>query len=456
MTMETINPATGEILKSYDEMSSKETAKIVSSAYEAYQAWQQTSLKDRVALLHSLAGELLSHKDKYGLLITKEMGKPLAQSVAEVEKCASMCTYYIENIEQLLKPKVIETEYKKSYVCYESTGVIFAIMPWNFPMWQVFRFAVPNITAGNVALLKHAPINTGVALAIEEIFIKAGYPKNIFRSLIIEVDIAAEVIANPQVAAVTITGSERAGASVASTAGKNLKKCVLELGGSDPYIVLADADLEHTATTIVNSRMMNAGQVCISPKRTIIIESVYDKLEKLILDKTKAFTLGDPLEDGTKMGPMARGDLRAELHQQIQDSVRAGAKLLLGGELPEGKGYYYPATILADVPESAPAYSQELFGPVISLIKAKDEDDAIRVANSTRFGLGGGVFTADLKKGEEIARNKIITGTCCVNDSVKSDPRLPFGGTKSSGFGREMSAEGLVEFLNIKTINIKE
>lgn len=450
--MTTINPATGQQLQTYEEMSSKEVSDIIEKAHDAYLDWRDTPFSDRIKCMKKVADILEKNKKDYATLMANEMGKPITAGITEIEKCIWLCDYYADNIEELLKPKEIKTDFKKTYVTYKPTGVIFAIMPWNYPIWQVFRFAVPNLLAGNAGLLKHAPISTGTALIIDEIFTEAGFPHDLFRSLIIDVEEASRVIAHPHVTGVTLTGSERAGRAVAAEAGKALKKVVLELGGSDPYVVLEDADLDKAAETIVTSRMNNTGQVCIAAKRVIPVASVHEALKDKILEKLKAYQPADPLNEKTVMGPMAREDLRDEVHRQVQDSVKSGAKLICGGELPDGKGFYYPPTVLDHVAKGMPAYDQEIFGPVITFIPAKNEDEAIEIAKDTSYGLGAAVFTKDLARGEDIAVNKLRAGTCVVNTLVKSDPRLPFGGIKNSGFGRELSSEGLHEFLNIKTI----
>ena len=344
---------------------------------------------------------------------------------------------------------------KKSMVVYRPLGIIFAIMPWNFPFWQVFRFAAPNLMAGNAGLLSHAPISTGTGQAIEKLLKDAGFPENLFRSLIISNDVAAFTIKHPKVVAVTLTGSEKAGSIVGAEAAGALKKVVLELGGSDPYIILEDADLELAAEECITSRMSNTGQVCIAPKRLIVVNAVRDEFEKLVIKKLDRYQMGDPMDEKTNFGPMARKDLRDEVHRQVQDCVKKGATLITGGEIPDKKGFYYPPTALKDVKKGMPAVDDEIFGPVAVFIDAKDEDDAIRIANDSRFGLAGGVFTKDIKRGLDIATNKIHTGTCYVNGFSGSDPRLPFGGIKFSSYGRELANEGIRAFVNVKTICVK-
>jgi succinate-semialdehyde dehydrogenase / glutarate-semialdehyde dehydrogenase len=454
MIINTINPSNGALIAKYPLLSSQSLTVNIASAQEAFLQWSVSSLDDRVGLLDNLAGQLKTRKQEIALLMTLEMGKLLKHSEAEVDKCISLCDYYRENIKHQLADKIVNTASEKSYVSYQPLGVIFAIMPWNFPLWQVFRFAVPNVTAGNVGLLKHAPISMGMSLLIQDVFEKGGYPKNVFQSLVIDEKQASEVINHEHVKGVTITGSERAGRSVAEQTGEALKKVVLELGGSDPYLILEDADLEKAANMLVNARSLVTGQVCISPKRIIIVDAVKENFTQLVLEEAKKITFGDPLDESSIMGPMARKDLRVSVHQQVQDTVKAGAKLLLGGEIPEGEGFYYPMTVLDNIPRNCPASDDEIFGPVICLFSAKDEDDAIAIANNHRYGLGGGVFTQDLDRGEKIAKEKLQAGTCVVNSMVTSNPSLPFGGIKCSGFGRELAAEGLHEFLNVKTVNV--
>lgn len=454
MSIQTVNPTTGEVIKKYEEMSSDEVKQIIDDTYNDYLDWRQVSFAERAKKLHAAADLLKKNKTQYAKLMATEMGKPITAGEAEAEKCAWVCEYYADHADELLKPRIIKTEMKKSYVTYRPGGVIFAIMPWNFPMWQVFRFAAPNLMAGHGCLLKHAPISTGTALAIEEIFRQAGLPKNIFRTLIIGTDEAANVIANPKVAAVTLTGSERAGKAVGTEAGKALKKVVLELGGSDPYLVLKDADLDQAVEACITSRLNNTGQVCIAAKRIIVVDEIYDEFKKHVIAKMKEYQTGDPLDKNTKMGPMARTDLRDEVHRQVQESIKNGATLEMGGELPSGKGCFYPPTLLTNVRPGNIAFEQEIFGPVVTLIRAKDENEAIAMANDSRFGLGGAVFTKDLSRGEKIAAERIHTGSIAVNTYVKSDPRLPFGGIKCSGYGRELSEEGIKAFTNAKTVSI--
>ncbi len=409
----------------------------------------------RADRLRAAAALLRERSQSLAELMAREMGKPLAQGRAEAEKCAWVCEYYAEHTASFLEPEQIATDATRSYVTYRPLGIVFAIMPWNFPLWQVFRFAAPALMGGNAGLLKHAPNVPGCALAIEQIIRDAGFPEGLFRTLIISVPQSRAVIRHPRVAAVTLTGSTGAGKAVAREAGARLKKCVLELGGSDPYLILADADLELAVETCATSRLLNSGQSCIAAKRFIVVESVRAEFERRFVARMARAKMGDPFAEGIDVGPQARIDLRATLHDQVQRSVDKGARLLLGGVVPSGPGFFYPPTVLTDVRKGMPAYREEFFGPVASIIPVKDERSAIRVANDTPFGLGGAIFTTDVARGERIAANEIEAGACFVNAFVKSDPRLPFGGIKESGFGRELSRQGLLEFQNAKTVYVR-
>ena len=451
-SIQTINPATEENVMRYPIMNQHDVNSIIQDMHSVQQAWRLSPLTLRQQWLCNMSKLLLEQKIRCATLITTEMGKPITQALQEIEKCATLCDYYAQQGAGFLTPDPVQTEFYKSYRSFQPLGIIFAIMPWNFPFWQVMRFAVPNLMVGNAGLLKHAPNSTGTALLIESLFLEAGFPTNLFRSLVMDVDLAPFVIHHEHVAGVTLTGSNQAGKSVAAEAGAALKKVVLELGGSDPYVILEDADLELAAEQCVLSRLNNAGQVCIAAKRMIVVERVKLTFEALVLDKAKKYIMGNPQNSKTTLGPMARQDLRAKLHEQVQRSIAAGSRCILGGTLPNSKGYYYPATILTDVSLDSPAFTEELFGPVICIITAKGEDHAMRLANTTQFGLGGAVFTKDLAKGERLARDGIEAGTCAVNTLISSDPRLPFGGIKQSGFGRELSLEGMREFVNIKTV----
>jgi succinate-semialdehyde dehydrogenase / glutarate-semialdehyde dehydrogenase len=453
--IKSINPANGKEIHSYTEMSETEINKIISGAHSAFLNWQKTDFTTRAKLMKNTTKVLRSGISKWAEVMTLEMGKPINQSKAEVEKCAWVCDYYAENAEKFLADELINTDAAKSFVAYRPLGVILAVMPWNFPFWQVFRFAAPNLMAGNAGMLKHSSNVTGCALAIEEIFREAGFPDDLFRALIVSSKNVKPVIENENIKAVTLTGSVPAGKAVASLAGYVLKKTVLELGGSDPYLILEDADLEKATDMCVNSRLINGGQSCIAAKRFIIVESVYDEFERLFVQKMKLKKMGDPFNSDNDLGPQASIELRDELHQQVVKSIEKGAILLLGGEIPKLEGAYYPPTVLSKVVPGMPAYDDELFGPVAALIKVKNEEEGILAANNTSFGLGAAVFTANSERGERIAKKKLNAGCCFVNDFVKSDPRLPFGGIKDSGYGRELSFLGIKEFVNAKTVYVK-
>ena len=454
MPIKSVNPATDEEIHAYEEMSEGEVGRIIERTRLAAEEWSHTSFSTRAQCM-TRAGEILRERTRrYAELMTDEMGKPIAASRAEVEKCAWVCDYYAENAEAFLAPENVETDARSSYVAFRPIGVVLAVMPWNFPFWQVFRFAAPALMAGNGGLLKHASNVFGSALAIEEVFRDAGFPERLFRTLLIGSGGVSAVIDHPGVAAATLTGSTPAGRAVAARAGDRLKKTVLELGGSDPYVVLEDADLDSAVETCVESRLINAGQSCISAKRFIVHESVFDEFEERYVALMKDKRVGDPHDEENHLGPLARKDLRDELHGQVIASIDNGARCLLGGEIPRGVGAYYPPTVLSDVEPGMPAYDDEIFGPVAALIRAEDEDDAVRIANDSPFGLGAAVFTQDLTRGERIARDGLQAGACFVNAFVKSDPRLPFGGIKESGYGRELSHFGIREFVNIKTVFI--
>lgn len=453
--MKTINPATGEVLKEYKEMEMNEIESIIQKANTAQKEWNTKSFNVRAGYLRKMASILKDRKNELAELMAKEMGKPLDQGVGEAEKCAWVCEYYADNAERFLEDDVIETDASKSYVTFNPLGVVLAIMPWNFPFWQLFRFAAPALMAGNGAILKHSENTTGCALEIEKIIHEAGVSSDLFRTIVRNKSGMKEVIQHEGVAAVTLTGSTRAGKAVAAQAGETLKKTVLELGGSDPYVILEDADIKRAAETCATSRLINSGQSCIAAKRFIVTEKVYDEFVEEFTRVMKSKKVGDPFEEGTEVGPQAREDLRDELHKQVQKSVEKGARILLGGEKPKASGAYYPVTILDNVSPGMPAYEEELFGPVAAIIKVKNEEEAIKVANDTSFGLGAALFSKDLKKAEKIAATKIEAGCCFVNEFVKSDPRLPFGGIKKSGYGRELSLYGIREFVNAKTVYVK-
>ena len=455
MSLVSINPATGEKIREYQETAQEKTEVMLQQAQDDFLRWRETTFEHRRDLLLKVAADLRSNSQRYAEIMTAEMGKPIKEGRAEAEKSAWACEYYAENGEKFLAPEPVETDASKSYVTFLPIGTVLAIMPWNFPFWQVFRFAAPALMAGNVGVLKHASNVMGCALAIEKIFRDASYPEGCFSSLVMGSDRVGELIDHPVVKAVTLTGSTPAGKAVAARAGNALKKTVLELGGSDPYVILEDADLDQAVTACVTGRLINTGQSCIAAKRFIVVESVAKAFEKKLLTVMKEKTMGDPTDESTDIGPMARHDLRDELHDQVKQSVDAGARCLMGGKVPEVEGAYYPVTVLADVAPGMAAYEEEIFGPVASIIPVRDEAEALKTANDTPFGLGGAVFTSDIIKGEQIASEVIEAGACFVNDFVRSDPRLPFGGVKESGYGRELSRFGIREFVNVKTVYIR-
>jgi succinate-semialdehyde dehydrogenase/glutarate-semialdehyde dehydrogenase len=455
MPMETINPATGELIKTYAAMTEDDVNHIIRACHDTFPEWRATPFTERTALMKKAAAILRENVEEYGKLMSLEMGKTIKEGRSEVQKCAWVCDYYAENAEEFLRPEFVQTDASNSFVSFQPLGVVLAVMPWNFPFWQVFRFAAPALMAGNVGILKHASNVPGCALAIEEVFHNAGFPKNAFRTLMIGSKQVASAIENPLVKAVTLTGSTPAGKAVAAKAGEMLKKTVLELGGSDPYIILDDADVEEAVNACVLSRLINAGQSCIAAKRFIVVEHVKDEFEKRFVEKMKTFKMGDPMDETVNVGPQARRDLRDDLHRQVGESIAKGAICLLGGEIPEGKGAFYPPTVLTNVKKGMPAYDEELFGPVAAIINVKDEAEAIRTANDSIFGLGSAVFTRDTVRGTRLAEKEIQAGSCFVNTFVRSDPRLPFGGINESGYGRELSHFGIKEFVNIKTVYVK-
>ena len=454
MAIESVNPSTGDTIKTYDEMTPQQTAAAVAEAHEAWKAWRKVPFRERAVPMKKAAAILRQRKEEFATLMALEMGKPLKQGIAEAEKSALGCDYYADHAEGHLAPETIKTDASKSGVAFEPIGVVLAVMPWNFPFWQVFRFAAPALMAGNAGVLKHASNVPGCALAIEQVFVEAGFPRGVFRTLLIGSRQVKAVIENPLVAAVTLTGSTPAGKAVAAQAGAVIKKAVLELGGSDAYIVLDDADLDLAVNTCVTSRLINSGQSCVNAKRFIVVESLAAAFTEKFVVAMKTRKMGDPMADGTDVGPQSRPDLRDELHKQVVDSVAKGAKALLGGEIPSGRGSFYPPTVLTGVRKGMPAYDEELFGPVAAIVTARDEADAIRIANDSIFGLGAAVFTRDVARGERVA-GELEAGCTFVNALVASDPRLPFGGIKESGYGRELGSYGIKEFVNIKTVYVK-
>jgi succinate-semialdehyde dehydrogenase/glutarate-semialdehyde dehydrogenase len=453
MTIDSINPATGDKLKAHEEMTAETVKARIDAAGEAFAAWRRTTMSERAGCLLEAARLLEEEKERLAFLMADEMGKPVRDGRAELEKCAFVCRHYAKGAEEMLAPEIVKTDAEKSYVVFPPLGVVLAVMPWNYPFWQVFRFAAPALMAGNAVLLKHASNVQGCALAIEAVMRDAGFPDRLFQNLTISGGKVAQVIDHPVVKAVTLTGSTPAGKAVAARAGKRLKKTVLELGGSDPYLILENADLELAVEACVAGRMLNSGQSCIAAKRFIVVKSVRELFVERLVNKMRSIVMGDPKDEATDIGPQARSDLRDALHGQVRKSVDSGARCLLGGEIPEGKGFYYPPTVLTDVRPGMPAFDEETFGPVAAVVTAPDEIHAVGLANHTVFGLGAAVFTRDIERGERLAA-QLDAGNCFVNDFVKSDPRLPFGGIKNSGYGRELSHYGIKEFVNIKTVYV--
>ncbi|RKD16085.1 succinate-semialdehyde dehydrogenase [Pelobium manganitolerans] len=452
MSIKSTNPYNNQVVGTYTELNKQEIEQKIEAAQHAWLQWKKISFEQKSKMMIRLGELLLAEKEDLAKTITAEMGKAIKESRAEIEKCASVCTYYAKNTQEFLKDELVETDAQKSYISYQPLGVILAVMPWNFPFWQVFRFLAPNLMGGNCGLLKHASNVSGCALAIEKLVSKAGFPDNVFSVLLVSGKNVAQVIEHKHVKAVTLTGSTEAGKKVAEKAGSVLKKCVLELGGSDAYVILEDADLEQSAELCVNARLINNGQSCIAAKRFIVLKPIAEKFTQLFTEKMRAKTFGDPSNEEFELGTMANKTLRNQLHQQVEDSVKAGAKCILGGRIPEGEGAFYPPTVLINVKKGMPAFDDEMFGPVASIIVADDLNHAMDLANDTDFGLGGAVFTSDTEKGNDVARNQIEAGSVFVNANVKSDPRLPFGGIKQSGYGRELGKNGLLEFMNIKTV----
>ncbi len=452
MSFQVVNPATGMRLREFPETRPREVRAAVEAADAAFRAWRSTPFAERARAMREAGRVLRSRAKEYAVLMAEEMGKPVRDGRAEIEKSASACDYYAENAERFLERERVDTGARSSFVSFQPLGVVLAVMPWNFPFWQVLRFAAPALMAGNAGLLKHAGNVPGCALALEDVFRSAGFPEHLFRALLIPGRKVPALIRHPLVRAVTLTGSTAAGRSVGRAAGQALKKAVLELGGSDPYLVLADAELELAVETCAASRLINAGQSCIAAKRFLVVPALRQEFERRLVERMRAVRMGDPLDEATQLGPQARADLRDELHAQVRRSLESGARLLLGGEVPPGPGAFYPPTVLADVRKGMPAFDEELFGPVAAIIAVRDEAEALALANDSVFGLGAAVFTRDLARGERIAERELEAGACFVNGFVKSDPRLPFGGIKESGHGRELSHFGIREFVNVKTV----
>ncbi len=455
MVVNSTNPFNGAVIGSYETHTPDEVTEIIKASHQAWANWRTLPFMQKAEFLNNTARILRERKSDLAMLMALEMGKPMKGGIAEIEKCAECCEFYAKNAADLLKQEPVNTDAARSYVSFEPIGVVLAIMPWNFPFWQVIRFLAPTLMAGNCGILKHASNVFGCAIEIENIIRAAGFPEDVFRTLLIPGSEVDAVIENDLIMAVTLTGSTAAGKKVAEKAGALIKKTVLELGGSDAYIILNDADLDLAAETCVNSRTINSGQSCIAAKRFIVVEEVLEEFTELFVRKMASKVMGDPTEEKTDIGPQARMDLRDDLHEQVKNSLNMNAKCLLGGFIPEGNNAFYPPTVLTNVTKGMPAYDEELFGPVAAIISARDEQHAIQIANDSVFGLGAAVFSKDIERAERIAAAQLQAGSCFVNALVKSDSRLPFGGIKQSGYGRELSHYGIKEFVNIKTVYIK-
>jgi succinate-semialdehyde dehydrogenase/glutarate-semialdehyde dehydrogenase len=455
-TIQTVDPATGQPGKAYAGHTVEDAKAIVGQTRKAWESWRHSDFATRSKLMHRAADVLRKREAEFCDLMTAEMGKTLTEGKAEIEKCAHTCDVLADEAEGYLRSIPVEMGGPRALVAFRPIGVVLAVMPWNFPFWQVTRFVAPALMAGNAGVLKHASNVPGCALAFEQVFQEAGFPENLFRTLLIPGKDVKAIIEDPNIAAVTLTGSVPAGRQVAGAAGAVLKKTVLELGGSDAYVVLDDADAEHAAEIAATARMVNGGQSCIAGKRFVVVPEVRDAFEEALVRKMQAFVMGDPRKPETRLGPMQSIQARDDIHDQVQRSLKAGARLLTGGQVPDQPGAWYPATVLTDVKPGMAAYDEEVFGPVASIIEARDEADAIRIANDSEFGLGSGVLTSDVKRGERIAVEELEAGMAFVNQNVRSDPRLPFGGVKHSGYGRELTAFGIREFCNIKSVLVHE
>lgn len=446
-----INPATEEKIAEYPEHDEGAVTHRLETARAAFAQWRRTPISQRAALLHRVAELLRQRRTQLAELMAREMGKPITAGEAEIDKCATCCDFYADHAGAMLEPTKVESDAADSYVRYDPIGPVLAIMPWNFPYWQVFRFAAPSLMAGNVAVLKHAPNVPGCALAIESLFADAGFPEGVFSALLIANERAQAAIEHEAIAAVTLTGSTRAGSIVASQAGAKIKKTVLELGGSDAFIVLADADVEAVAHTAAEARCINSGQSCIAAKRFIVVEAVREAFEAAFVAAMRARIVGDPLQRATQLGPLARVDLLENLERQVEESIRGGARLLCGGQRGSARGYFYQPTVLTNVRPGVPAFDDETFGPVAAVIAADDADHAVALANHSRYGLGASIWTRDIDRAHRLAA-EIEAGAVFINGIVRSDPRLPFGGIKESGYGRELAEPGIREFVNIKSV----
>ncbi len=452
--LKSINPKNNIKISSWKIPSLTDIDITIRKTAQAQINWSEIDLVSRLDFVNKLRRTLSKRSKEFSTLIADEMGKPKNQGIGEINKCVWLCDYYLKNTEQILSDEYVETEFYESFVTYRPLGLVLGIMPWNFPFWQVFRYALPSLIVGNGVLLKHASNVQGCANAIEHCFIEAGYPKNIFNNLQIPSSLVSKVIEHDQIQGVAIAGSTNAGKEVAKIAGENLKKTVLELGGNDPYLILEDAELGNAIKACIDSRLLNSGQSCISAKRIIVTKNNIKSFTKKLIDKLNLKVMGDPYDD-VDYGPLVSLSARVEVHKMVESSIKMGAKLNLGGKIPKSEGAYYPITVLSNVQPGMPAFEEEIFGPVFSIIGANDNDHAFDLANNSKFGLGAAVFTSDISSGKKIAEENIQVGICFVNDYVKSDPRLPFGGTKMSGYGRELSSYGLKEFVNIKTIVVE-
>jgi acyl-CoA reductase-like NAD-dependent aldehyde dehydrogenase len=452
--IETVNPATGKVLATYENSNPEEVTKKVKAAREAFAKWKRLEIAERAEYMRRLGRVMRKNREEYARLVTEEMGKPIRQSLAEIEKCAWVCDYYAEHAEAFLRDEIIPTEFRKSFVSFEPLGVVACIMPWNFPFWQVMRFAVPALTAGNVGLLKHSSICLGSAIRLEQAFMDAGFPQNVFQAVIGDYR-TGEALVQANIDGVSVTGSVSTGRRVAELASQDLKKFVLELGGSDPFIVLQDADLNQTAYMATQSRLLNTGQSCIAAKRFIVVREIADKFTKLFVENTQAEVVGDPLDSKTTIGPLVRDSQRQALAKQVDDAKHRGARVLIGGRPINREGFFYEPTIISNVNHSMEVVREEVFGPAAPIIVVNDEEEAIREANNSEFGLGASIWTNNIERGIRLAR-QVETGIVSVNEMVKSDPRLPFGGIKKSGIGRELSEFGIKEFVNIKSVVVKD
>lgn len=453
MKIKSINPSNEKVIGEFELLNLNESLREIEKSRNAFLKWRSFGLLKRAALMKKVSKVLLKRKKELSLIITSEMGKPIKDSTSEIEKCAWLCEYYALNSKRFLRDEIVKTEAKKSYVTFEPLGIVFGIMPWNFPFWQVFRFAIAALCAGNVCLIKHSSNVPRTTIEIENVFTEAGFPKNVLKILLVNSETSISIIKKGNIDAISLTGSVETGRKVAEVAGKNLKKIVLELGGNDSFIVLEDADLKFTCESGVNARMINSGQSCIAAKRFIVVKKIAKNFEKLFVEYVKNLKVGDPFDEITNIGPLARKDIVLNLERQVKESVKKGAKILYGGYRPKLDGYYYMPTVLSNVKKGMPVYEEETFGPVASITVVKNEEEAIRESNNTKFGLGASIWSKDIKKAEKLAKH-LDVGNVFINGIVKSDPRLPFGGIKYSGIGRELSHYGIKEFVNIKTIVI--